>query len=116
MPRDKLSEQQQNILLHLIRKTIFAESHGHDGRKGYAPGWGVTWQVGRCSRSECASISRALRRLEARGLIVRQNDVSRGSRRTTCVKFTDVGRGFAERLADEEWGADWRKRLTNGKE
>ena len=116
MTHDKLSEQQQNILLHLIRKTIFAESHGHDGCKEYAPCWGVTWLVGPCSRSECASISRALRRLEARGLIVRRNDMSRGSRRTTCVRFTDVGRDLAERLADEEWGADWRKRLTSGLE
>jgi hypothetical protein len=53
------------------------------------------------SRSESASQSRALRRLEDRGLVERSNWVQnrRGSR-TTHVRLTAAGWDLAERLAE----------------
>jgi hypothetical protein len=65
----KLSKDQRAILLHLYRLHLEAQP-----RIGLAP-WGVTWKTSG-TRSEQASISRSLRRLEARGLILRQNSRS----------------------------------------
>ena len=38
--------------------------------------WGVPWRLPRLTRAQHASISRALLRLEQRGFVVRQNQVS----------------------------------------
>ncbi|MFQ5823269.1 MAG: hypothetical protein ACE5JB_04365 [bacterium] len=95
-PQKGLSIQQWEILLDIFEITIFAEEHGHDLIKIYAPCWGICWQPSKRNRgdwsfSKSASMSRSLRRLESRGLIERKNDISCG-RRTTYVKLTDIGR------------------------
>lgn len=64
--------------------------------------WGVRWESGARSRSEQASLSRTLRILEERGLILRQNRrrgpfrkdaYSPPPLRTTHVTITELGRG-----------------------
>lgn len=66
--------------------------------------WGATWRPfgrygsGWATRSASAAVSRALRRLERKGLVVRTNDISGSSRRTTRVKLTPLGRQVAEEL------------------
>lgn len=59
---NSLSLQQRAILLHLFR----IHKRHHQGV------WGVPWGTS-TSRTEAASLSRSLRRLEERGLILRQN-------------------------------------------
>jgi DNA-binding HxlR family transcriptional regulator len=69
------------------------------------------------TRSESASMSRTLRRLEARGLVHRYNTISGdppavAKRRTTDITLTPAGRKLAEKLADENWPEDWRLTIT----
>jgi len=52
------------------------------------------------SRSDSAVFSRALRHMEAMGLVVRLNRY--GGRRATHVQFTDTGRAMAERLVADQ--------------
>jgi hypothetical protein len=69
--------------------------------------WGVhIWKRGARNRSASASRSRALRRLEDRGLIVRRNSISGDhapsmfgtQTRTVEIRFTEAGRKLAESL------------------
>jgi hypothetical protein len=73
--------------------------------------WGIRWRV-TGSRSQAASISRSLRRLEQRGLVLRQNEI-RGNpetgtmreskedphARTINVQLTPEGRALAAEIA-----------------
>src|SRR5262245_39139959 len=75
----------------------------HDAvQRGVRPIWGgkncpayYQWKPASCGFGRCrqASISRSLRRLEARGLVCRGNHVSgEGTKhRTTCVRLTPAG-------------------------
>jgi DNA-binding MarR family transcriptional regulator len=58
--------------------------------------WGVPWRSTRSATPAVrAAVSRALKRLEQRGLVVRSNQVS-GGPWTTHVKLTEIGRTVAE--------------------
>jgi len=69
---------------HLIRHFVHVRWRPS---KAHAPG---TW-----TRSDSASLSRSLRRLERRGLVER---IALGRCRTTSVRLTDTGRATAEEL------------------
>ena len=106
-----LSEQQESILVWLLKTTKRARVE----YRSFAECWGIEWQRRtRITRhrpgTSTPSVSRSLRRLEERGLILRQNDVSGtgGSRRsiadpaptrTTCVVLTTEGVRIAEQLS-----------------
>jgi DNA-binding MarR family transcriptional regulator len=68
--------------------------------------WGSHWRTRGLDRIRQASISRAIRRLENRGLLARLNQVSgpvgefTTKHRTTHLKLTDKGRAEAERLTE----------------
>ena len=81
----RLSGQQRNVLLHLYRLKQEQEQEydGHPFRE-HVLGWGVPWHV-TGTRSEQASVSRTLLRLESRDLILRQNAVS-GNPDTGCLR------------------------------
>jgi hypothetical protein len=109
----KLSRQQRTILVWLYR--VYAELKA----AGYARinTFGIPWRnpsANGFSRSEQASISRALKRLEQRELVLRQNEVSgcptTGScrewntephARSTCVRLLPEGIRVAKRLTRE---------------
>ncbi len=80
-----LSVQQRSVLLHLYRLKQEQEQEydGHPLRE-YVLLWGVPWHV-TGTRSEQASVSRTLARLESRGLILRQN-VNSGCPDTGCLR------------------------------
>ncbi len=93
----------------LILGQLF-KAHKERDAAGTLTVWGVPILTAG-SASYRASVSRSLRRLEARGLILRQNNVSNipglsGRRRsaddphrkTTHVAFTDIGLAYMERL------------------
>lgn len=105
----KLSDVQESILLYVY----------HIDAQLTMPWWGVNWQPKKAcgldewTRSDAASFSRSVRRLEERGLLFRDNGVSgvpalNGNRRTSIeeppptranvLKLTDAGREMAKRL------------------
>jgi hypothetical protein len=108
---DRLSDVQERFLIWLLERYRQVEDHGNDFAKKNVEAWGISLggrQEG-ISRSESASLSRGLRRLEARGLVRRRNDrqgdryshgdsPELGSQRTTRVQFTLAGRELADRL------------------
>ncbi len=110
----KLSRVQKRMLLDLLTCTRQVELHGGETARNELRFWGVRWSVLRRnlekSPAVCAAHSRALRRLERRGLVVRSNDNSgvpctgkrAGQTRTTRVRLTDLGRGVAESLTAAE--------------
>ena len=88
----KLSDLQQDIL-----RFVLANDTGHS--------WGTRWgsrgwvRSDDATRSDDASVSRAVARLEKRGLLVRNNHVSGPvsdglitKHRTTHLELTDAGR------------------------
>jgi hypothetical protein len=132
-PDAKLSRLQKSILLWLLRQTEELEVIASDDRgldslpvavlandeqrrvigARIALHWGVWWRIGDSTPAERAAFSRALKRLEERGLVLRQNRVagapgSGGLRdsaaqlhiRTTNVQLTDMGREVAKRLTE----------------
>lgn len=104
---DKLSKLQKDIL----RITLILTNHQKELRR-YVEYWGLNLasvrrnlKSGRkWSRSNSAAFSRSLTRLEKRGLIVCQNDWTKGNR-TNCIKLTEKGVRQAEGiLAQKENG------------
>jgi DNA-binding MarR family transcriptional regulator len=97
----KLSRLQREILKWLLNETEYTEANGNDYARNELCHWGVKWNPGRWhydwTRSDSASWSRTLQRLEIRGLILRTNQCSRG-KRATHIKLTEVGREVAKRL------------------
>jgi len=114
----KLSRQQQHILVFLYH--AYLEDKAIQNRPEVPLGcrtvdtFGVRWRT-KGTRSDQTSLSRALRRLEERGLVLRQNQV-RGSgegtgrcrlskaeehNRTTHVRLLPDGIEVAERLSTE---------------
>src|SRR5258708_31644639 len=114
-----LSDTQANILRYALRRYQWVETHGNESSRRQAAMWGIPWcpwrKDDRPNGSDRASVSRALRRLESRGLVQRRNDY-RGDRwqespddngvrfRTLQVKLTAEGRKVAERLTIEHAG------------
>jgi len=113
-PGSGLSRLQKHILVTLLANYQAVERNGN----GYAlqdlSGWGIRCRT-EGTRAQQASISRALRRLEQRGLILRQNQASRspgngGLRHTaedphdrrTHILLLPVGREIAERLTKKQ--------------
>lgn len=111
-----LSALQADILRYVLSNTQHIEENGSDNYRWEVAYWGIHWRPfgdGHPNASERASMSRALRRLDARGLVQRRNSHS-GDRhqerqdrerpavtRTICVKLTEEGRSVAERLTKE---------------
>ena len=109
---DDLSMQQRDLLMHLDRQRQHLATHLL--ARNYAC-WGVPWGArGAHSRSRQASVSRALARLEQRGLVLRQNWVNGspgtgGIRtaatdphlRTTNVLLLPAGIALAARLTKQ---------------
>jgi DNA-binding MarR family transcriptional regulator len=107
----RLSGYQARFLLWLIE--LYQEIEAEGDKRGM---WRDAVPVPRAragqSRSDSASISRAVRRLEDRGLIERLNHVSGApgegyatQMRTTHIRLTESGRAVAERLTETTW---WR--------
>lgn len=104
----RLSEFQQHLLRWTLARYRRIEDQGDDYAKSILKVWGVAIRrlANGTSRSESASISRAIRMLEWRGFIRRRNDISgdpwNSERdevgRTTHIQFTESGRELAERL------------------
>ena len=98
----KLSWLQKRILQAILEYTTLIETSNNDHAKALLNIWGVPWYPAKgqedWERSDSAIISRALRRLEARGLVERNNDITRNGRRTTRVKLTPLGLSIAKRL------------------
>lgn len=91
----RLSQQEKAILAAMLGLK----------RAGYCePYWGVRlrWLRRAPTRSQAASLSRSLRRLEARGLVQRRNQSSASPRRSTHVAFSAAGEAVAETLAEAE--------------
>jgi len=113
----RLGSLQRRILVWLYKQTLVAEKvTAFPGRLAV---WGVPWQThvrgSEWSPGKRASVSAALRRLEARGLLLRQNELS-GSpltgrarihaaaphNRTVTVALTEEGRRVAKPLTFPE--------------
>ncbi len=97
----KLSCQQQEILRYLTAQADYIENNYPDDYKIFYRVWGVPWQPGKLgnawNNNDSASISRSLKRLEERGLLLRKNDIT-GRNRSTHVILTDKGREIGLRL------------------
>jgi hypothetical protein len=110
-----LSMFQESLLRCLLARENYILEHGNSFWKNEIKVWGIPWKVreifGKWTPSLAASASRALRRLENRGLVLRQNgwggcpdtgetrkDKTDAHDRTTQVLLTEEGREFAERL------------------
>ena len=106
----QLSEQQKDILAWIHSRTTEIQEAVEPG--SYAERqleiWGVRWGV-EADAAGRASISRSLRRLERRGLVLRQNrtgsptgEVRRSKdephNTTTHVKLTEKGRKVVNKL------------------
>ena len=111
-----LSELQERILCWLLQATVEVETHGHPIQQRDLAYFGIPWRPSKGQKAWTATdravFSRAISRLEARRLIIRQN-IASGTPgigrarltvdeppplRTTHLKLTDTGREVAERL------------------
>jgi hypothetical protein len=111
----KLSRQQKAILLHLYR--LWQEYEEWTPEWGHRDEYGVPWHT-KGAQNHRPSVSRALKRLEARGLLRRQNYMDicyqkpapfphlmtprhRTRWRTTCIALLPEGIALAKRLTSE---------------
>ena len=106
-----LSGEQHQILIVYERTTRWVDANDH-GLSFWAV-WGVPHRPSKpfvrdgyeWTRSMAASLSRSLRRLEARGLLERGNEISGDESKRTCnVKLTELGRAVARELMK---GSPW---------
>lgn len=104
---DDFSELQREIVVHIWKQDErlseeIAALPPDDWYRGHLERRGVRWDPntldGDLTPSKRVSISRALRRLQHRGIVSRENDTGRGGNRTTRVELTDIGRLLAARL------------------
>jgi hypothetical protein len=102
-----LSRLQRDVLTWAWRETVALEASGDSTVRI----WGVRWHPEPQTPAGRAVLSRALRRLEERRLVVRKNqatngmDTTTGRRlrwRTTHVLLTEAGRDLAQRLITPE--------------
>jgi hypothetical protein len=107
LPEARLSQLQKKILRCVYARTIrdetWAKGTGETWRIKHVEYWGIEWYPSKGQRawtpSNRAVMSRALRRLEQRGLVERRNRISgEESGRTVNVHLTDRGREVAKRL------------------
>jgi len=98
-PEPRLSELQRVILRHLWSETL------EGGVLSAQIPWAPSDWLGPWTRADAAAASRALHRLERRGLVERLPARPAGARRTTHVRLTDRGRTVAEHLLfpPREW-------------
>lgn len=97
-----LSWLQRRILVKVWEWTRFIEAHCGDHQRTLAHIWGVPWnsrsrREDEWTATDRAVHSRALARLERRGLLIRANDITQG-KRTTRVRLTETGYLAAQRL------------------
>ena len=120
-PDRGLSKLQKTILCWLLEQYKHIESTGEK-----ISVWGIDWnpsgrwyslyhRQNHWTATKRADVSRALRRLEQRGLVIRKNSVSDGMR-TTDVLLTTTGREVSERLTKNNFenvsrSTDLRSRL-----
>ena len=106
MTTGRLSAQQRRLLIWLLDQTETCEKDS-DRAAALVATWGVYYRTGAATHAESASWSRTLRRLEARGLVVRNNDWSMSARhdsdtpapsRAHHVRLTEAGRVVAVQL------------------
>ena len=97
-PAARLSAQEAAILRRMLR---LKREGWYETRWGT---WGtrIRWLWTEPTRSEAASLSRSLRRLESRGLVQRKNQQTGSRRRATHVAFTPAGEAVAEELPEAE--------------
>jgi hypothetical protein len=88
-----LGRCQKSILAWLA-----AEMGRNESAKDVWIGWCPSHYHEEWIASDRAVFSRALRTLDARGLIRRDNHRTNNRRRTTCVQLTSLGRDVAESL------------------
>ena len=110
MTADNIDDATQGLsidqALMLGRIIKLHEAYTEEGLRRH---WGVRINIGG-NASMRASGSRSLRRLEARGLILRQNGISGGLRtsdgdphtRTRSVQLTELGIAYRDRLKGEQ--------------
>jgi hypothetical protein len=84
-PEPRLSEHQRVILRHLCSEAI------EEGLVSVAIPWAPSHWYGAWTRADAAAFSRALRRLERRGLVERLPARPSGATRTTHVRLTARG-------------------------
>jgi hypothetical protein len=89
-PEPRLSELQRTILRHICGETA--------GVEGAVTPWAPSAWLGPWTPADAAAFSRALRRLERRGLVERLPARPAGATRTTAVRLTDRGRAVAQHL------------------
>jgi len=89
-PEPRLSQLQRVILCHIWREAIA------EGLVSAAIPWAPSDWLGAWTRVDAAAASRALRRLERRGLVERLPARPAGARRTTHVRLTDRGYEVAQ--------------------
>lgn len=119
----KLSKRQKSLLLYLWK--YYLELKEHERRPGFPSYlkltdiWGIPWRVGGSPAAHSA-ISRSIRRLEERGLVLRQNRASgspgRGNPRitkddsiplrSTHILLLPLGQEAAKRLTNSVTGND----------
>ena len=104
-----LSDLQRDILVDTYDRIERFKGRDDVHHRVYSDAWGLRWVFARPlsdNANRRASVSRALRRLELRGLLKRRNDVSGGvdskgaaiANRTTHVMLTAAGVELAQRL------------------
>jgi len=106
MLRDNtLSETQRAILHWCLRRLVALALQGTGQMRRDLLTRGVPWPVThRSTPARRASLSRTLRRLEVRGLVVRSSVRGRG--RTTHIRLTPAGIALAKRLTAQADAAD----------
>jgi len=101
----RLSKQQCDILKEIYHKQVYLAIHNTNDD----PSWRIQKGRNDLSQSERASRSRALKRLEERGLLVRYSHAESvdyplsifSECRTTHVKLTVRGEAIAKRLSSD---------------
>jgi DNA-binding PadR family transcriptional regulator len=95
----RLSELQRVILRHILSEALEV------GLLSAQIPWAPSDWLGPWTRADAAAASRALHRLERRGLVERLPTRPAGAHRTTHVRLTDRGWAVADRLLfpPREW-------------
>jgi DnaB-like helicase N terminal domain len=104
--RPGLSRLQKDILRDVWEETVrverVLETKGMTGLLARVQYWGIEWYPSRghdrWTPTDRAVVSRALRRLEQRGLVERKNECTGQPGRTTNVRLTERGREIAKQL------------------
>lgn len=101
-----LSPQQQALLRYCWGQILAVLAHGSADARRDLGALGVPWHAtSRNTPARRAALSRALRRLHRRGLLVRRSATGRG--RTTHVMLTGDGIDLAKRLTSDRPKSRW---------